>query len=490
MSKFLLITDNPKNWSFEIPDATVVSSREYLSNGELYKGNHYRVLNMCRSYRYQRLGYYVSLLAEIRGHRPLPSIKTILDFKSQTIIKSLSEDLNNIVQSALKNVSEDRFTLSIYFAQNMNKSYERLCRALFNLFPSPFLRAQFLKTKTGWTIDNISPVPSSEVPQEHRPFVMIAGQQFFSKSSDVKEHKKKHSRYSLAILTDASEQNPPSSPKALENFVKAASRLDIGVKFITPDDIGMLNEFDGLFIRKTTAVNNATYRMSRKAEALGLVVMDDPVSILRCSNKVFLKEILSEKKVPTPKTVIIHKDNVADALRELGLPCILKQPDSAFSLGVFKVENEKSYFDSVDQLMEKSDLIIGQEFVPTDYDWRIGIVDKKPLYACKYFMARNHWQIYNHTVKGDDETGIVETVAIEEAPKKVVKVALQAANAIGDGLYGVDIKVLNGNPVVIEVNDNPSIDAGIEDIYLKERLYLEIMKVFLQRMEENASIDF
>ena len=36
---------------------------------------------------------------------------------------------------------------------------------------------------------------------------------------------------------------------------------------------------------------------------------------------------------------------------------------------------------------------------------------------------------------------------------------------------------------MIEVNDNPSIDAGVEDAYLGEDLYRRIMDEFLRRME-------
>jgi len=35
---------------------------------------------------------------------------------------------------------------------------------------------------------------------------------------------------------------------------------------------------------------------------------------------------------------------------------------------------------------------------------------------------------------------------------------------------------------VIEVNDNPSVDAGNEDGVLKDALYLEVMTVFAHRM--------
>ena len=80
-------------------------------------------------------------------------------------------------------------------------------------------------------------------------------------------------------------------------------------------------------------------------------------------------------------------------------------------------------------------------------------------------------------------SGGFKTMPIREAPGDVVKLALRATASIGDGLYGVDLKQVNDKPVLIEVNDNPSIDAGIEDAYLGEDLYRRIMEEFLRRME-------
>ena len=51
----------------------------------------------------------------------------------------------------------------------------------------------------------------------------------------------------------------------------------------------------------------------------------------------------------------------------------------------------------------------------------------------------------------------------KDMPPKLKEVALKACNVIGRGLYGVDIKEVNGEYVVVEVNDNPSIYAGYED---------------------------
>jgi glutathione synthase/RimK-type ligase-like ATP-grasp enzyme len=88
---------------------------------------------------------------------------------------------------------------------------------------------------------------------------------------------------------------------------------------------------------------------------------------------------------------------------------------------------------------------------------------------------------------GRGRYGKTETLPVELAPRKAVKLALKAANLIGDGLYGVDVKESNGNFYIIEVNDNPNIDSDSEDAILKEDLYNRIMEVFVRRMEQKRA---
>jgi glutathione synthase/RimK-type ligase-like ATP-grasp enzyme len=154
---------------------------------------------------------------------------------------------------------------------------------------------------------------------------------------------------------------------------------------------------------------------------------------------------------------------------------------------VIKVTDEASLQRECRAMLEKSDLIIAQEFLPTEFDWRVGIIDREPLYVCKYFMAPKHWQIIKNEKEGGRSYGRSENVAVEDAPPKVLRTALRAAGLIGDGLYGVDLKTSGSNCYVIEVNDNPSIEAGLEDGVLKDELYTRIMKVFLKRIEARKS---
>ena len=65
----------------------------------------------------------------------------------------------------------------------------------------------------------------------------------------------------------------------------------------------------------------------------------------------------------------------------------------------------------------------------------------------------------------------------------MLSIAIQAAKTVGQGLYGVDLKQFGSAVTVIEVNDNPNIDFGIEDLVLKDALYQRVMGYFIKRLE-------
>jgi glutathione synthase/RimK-type ligase-like ATP-grasp enzyme len=476
----LVIVDNPKNWPLTLQGVEIVPARTYLTDPSFSTLRNTKVFNLCKSYRYQATGYYVSLLAEARGHKPIPKLTTIQDMKSQTIVRFVSDDMDQLIQHSLEPIQSDKFVLSVYFGKNLAKRYDRLSSQLFKIFNMPLLRAQFVHQKK-WALQSIHPIAGNDIPDGHRPFVIEVANEFFARRP-LSTPRKPSPRFDLAILHNPDAAEAPSGAKAIRRFVKAAQGLNMEVELIGRDDYGRLAEFDALFIRETTNVNHHTYRFARRAAAEGMVVMDDPESILKCTNKVFLAELLERHRISIPKTMIVHKDNLEQVGELLGYPCILKQPDSSFSNGVEKACDRDQLLEKGKRLLNISELIIAQEYVPTDYDWRIGILDKKPLFACKYFMAKNHWQVINRSGKRKDE-GLFETLPLTAVPEKVVQAALRAANLIGDGLYGVDVKQTDKKIHVIEVNDNPNIDAGVEDQVLKDDLYAMVMSSFLRRIE-------
>lgn len=480
----LIVVDNPGDWPLEIPGVAVVSARAYLTDPAYGEDHSVRVFNLCKSYRYQSLGYYVSLLAEARKHKPLPRVGTMEDLQSLNLVRLLTEDLDESIQKLLAPIKSGSFELSIYFGRNVASRYDALSRRFFGLLQAPLLRVAFERKRDRWRIRGVRAIAASDIPPAHRDFVVRAATDYFSgRAKPARKHRPP--RFYLAILHDPANTEPPSNARAMQKFQKAAEALGMHVDLITPDDINRLPEFDALFIRDTTYANHYTWRFSRRAVAEGLVVIDDPDSILKCNNKVYLAELLARHHLPQPKTLLVHKGNVADIIPDLGLPCVLKQPDSSFSRGVVKVETQAELGPKVGTLLNASDLVIAQEWLPSEFDWRVGILDGRVLFVAKYVFPRGHWQVILRDKDGRKlKEGPTVAVAVSEAPTRVVKTALKAANLIGDGFYGVDMKQVGNRCYIIEVNDNPNVDAGNEDGVLKDALYREVMGVFLKRIEE------
>ena len=477
--KKLIVINHPQKWTIDIRGVQVISPKMYLEDEEYAKMKNVRVFNLCYDYAYQTRGYYVSLLAEARGQKVIPSVKHILDLKAHAVVKSISEAQDVLIQKSMKHIKSSEFIMSIYFGHNVSPQYNKLARELYRLFQAPLLRARFVHDGKKWDLSSVKTIPYKEIPEHHIPFVNGFAENYFMQKryNSVKVDKYK---YDLAILVNPEEKSPPSNKKAIANFVEAAEKQGCYVELITKEDYSRLGEFDALFIRETTAVNHHTYRMSRRAQREGLAVIDSPESILKCANKVYLAEMLNLSRIPTPKTITIHSENVKGIEKKLGFPCVLKLPDSSFSQGVVKVATPEEMRLKVREMMKTSDLIIAQEFLPTDFDWRVGILNNQVLFVCKYYMAKDHWQIYNWgSSKKSNVTGSFDIYKLEEVPSYIIETALKATRLVGNGLYGVDVKDVNGKASVIEINDNPNIDAGIEDSLLGETLYEIVIKHLL-----------
>ncbi|GAB7088554.1 GNAT family N-acetyltransferase [Marinifilum fragile] len=480
--KNVIIIDQPYKWEENAINAKVISVKEYINNPIYQNNSDFRIYNLCSSYKYQSYGYYVSLLASARGQRIIPNITTIQDLKIANVIQSIAFDLDEFINKSLSGKNPELFSLNIYFGQTLTKGYKNLAKKLYQIFEAPLFEVTFVKNDK-WLIKKIKVINFKHITESEKEIVY----QFASKHFSKKKHnfpKLIHYKYDVAVLINPEEETPPSNQEALEKFKIAANKKNVYLEFITKTDIGKINEFDALFIRETTNVSHYTYEVSRFAYAEGLVVIDDPWSIMKCSNKIFQHELFQKNKINTPKTIVLAKNSFnSKQLDTFSYPVILKQPDSAFSLGVIKVNNKTEAFEQITKLFSKSDMIICQEFLFSEFDWRIGILDNQALFACKYYMAKNHWQIYNWKNSPGEESGDYESVSISQVPEKILKVAQKAASLIGDGLYGVDLKIVDNQVYVIEVNDNPNIDTDVEDSILKDKLYDKIIDSLVNRIE-------
>jgi glutathione synthase/RimK-type ligase-like ATP-grasp enzyme len=175
-------------------------------------------------------------------------------------------------------------------------------------------------------------------------------------------------------------------------------------------------------------------------------------------------------------------DNI-DIEQQLGLPVVLKVPDGSFSRGVYKANSVAEFNDITARLFRESDLILAQEYLYTEFDWRIGILNNEVLFACHYLMSPKHWQIVRHGDNGKAVEGAYRSIPLDEVPEAILAAAKKSAQLIGDGLYGVDLKEIDGRVYVIEVNDNPNIETDVEDKIPGMALYSTIIKEMIRRID-------
>ncbi len=482
--KQIIVTEKPETWLTSYPEVELVSPNEYINSEKYRSQKNYRVINLCKSYNYQKEGYYISLLAEARGQKPLPSTATMMDLKLPNLAREDADDFDLIIQDAFeKSGDKEGIEFTIYLGKTALPEYSKVAQLLFNLYQMPLLRVTFSK-KEKWQLKALRHLNMKDLSKDEL-FILQSALGSFVEGKKLVSKSYQRRPYDLAILVNPHDPHPPSDAKALQRFVKAAMKVGFNTEFITKSDFARIIQFDALFIRETTHVNNHTFRFSRKAEYEGLAVIDDPNSMLKCTNKVYLNELLTSNDIACPRSINLRKGD-EDKLLSLGFPYVLKQPDGAFSVGVKKIANLEEQEEWLRKFFQNTDLLVAQEFMPSDFDWRVGVLGGKVLYVCKYYMARNHWQIINWRATGKSREGSVETLALDQAPKKLLSLAEKACSLIGNGLYGVDIKEVKGNFYIIEINDNPNIDSGIEDkAHPGNSLYEQIMQHLLNEIQKN-----
>ncbi|MEJ2060479.1 MAG: RimK family protein [Gammaproteobacteria bacterium] len=486
MPEPLVVVEQLADWKPEYPQLNVITAREYLGSAAREQAeNGGLLINLARGYRYLSLGYYCSLLAEARDQRVIPSVRTIQDLSRKSIYTLDTSDLERMARKAAGKAKHDvtvsGLTIMIYFGQVQAPEWQDLARQIFEAFPCPVLRVE-LRNQGDWRISSIQSVPLHSLTAEHQASFAAALEVFLTKRWRKPRSRTRY-RYDLAVLHNPDEELPTSDKRALNNLVRVGKTMGIDVDLITRKDYSRVAEYDALFIRETTNIDHYTYQFAKKAESEGMVVIDDPDSILRCTNKVYLAELLHGHRVPHPRTVIVSRDNLSELEAKLDFPMVLKIPDGSFSRGVVKANDAAELKRLAAGLLKESDLILAQEFLYTEFDWRVGILNNQPLYVCQYFMSKKHWQIVDHSGSGRPKQGGWKTLSVEDAPPKVVKTALRAAKLVGNGLYGVDLKQIGDRVVVIEINDNPSIESGVEDAVLGDNLYRALLEEFVRRIE-------
>src|SRR6187551_2518812 len=172
MSKFIIV-ENPDHWKFSLEDVEVISPVRYISDVAYQDAKGLKIINLCKSYQYQSIGYYVSLLAEARKHKVLPGISTIQDLRFPSILREDFQDFDDLIQNSFKNVSQDKVEFDIYFGITQEENLNKLAKQLFQYIPAPSLSVTFTK-RSKWVLQSIKPISLGEVPEEEMTLLRTA----------------------------------------------------------------------------------------------------------------------------------------------------------------------------------------------------------------------------------------------------------------------------------------------------------------------------
>jgi glutathione synthase/RimK-type ligase-like ATP-grasp enzyme/gamma-glutamyl:cysteine ligase YbdK (ATP-grasp superfamily) len=508
----------------------LVTADDFLAGVEEETRREATVVNLCRSWRYLSKGYYVSLLADARGQTVLPTVDTVEGvLNPHAVFRALQEagvktiDVDQMsgrrrslpdtivvtddigVPSKkrrggtdlplVRQIVNDMVTYRpaedaevgeafVFLGECADKRFARIAAQVYRVWPMPILLVRLLREDDVWKVVQLVPLKVHKLGHEHRAALVEALDRPPGKLLPKREPDDDRPTISIGLLYDENDRHRPSTPETIDRLVKIGVKKGIHVHRIETSEIARLGDYDALFIRALTGLETPAFRFAVRAEALGMPVIDETRSIIRCGNKVYLYELLSRAGLPMPPTMIATRqtryEDLAAALR---LPFIVKLPDGSFSSAVFKVKGRDDYEARAADLFKESPLLICQAYMPTDFDWRVTTLDGKPLFVCKYHMAAGHWQIRDVGPRGA-RNGRVEAIPRDEAPREVVRLGCRAAKLIGEGLHGVDIKETPQGPVVIEVNDNPNVDVGYDDAADGDLIYEEILDAFVKRIEE------
>ncbi|EQD51795.1 RimK domain protein ATP-grasp [mine drainage metagenome] len=216
MARLVIVVEKSTDWGSYYPSDNVVPATDYLRE-PVGGDERTHVINLCRSYKYLGTGYYVSLLGEARGHRVIPSVRTINDLRRRSLYGLDVEDLNQKLANFLPAGGRDTtdFGILVYFGETSYPQLRDLARGVFESFPAPLLRIEFERERM-WRISAIKPIGLHTLDDaQEDAFAQTLDS--FARKLWRKPRARRLYRYDIAMLVDPNEVMPPSNKKALKS---------------------------------------------------------------------------------------------------------------------------------------------------------------------------------------------------------------------------------------------------------------------------------
>ncbi|WP_069997650.1 ATP-grasp domain-containing protein [Cellulosilyticum sp. I15G10I2] len=264
-------------------------------------------------------------------------------------------------------------------------------------------------------------------------------------------------------------------PEAYEinRLLEISEEEDINIKVLKPDQIDLIVTRED---RKSILVDGnpvslpdfvlprmgagTTYfalAVIRHLERLGVPCFNSSLNIDMVKDKLFTHQILAEKNLPVPKTMLAKFPvDIQLIEKHLGFPVVVKILSGSQGKGVYLSENKKSFNDLM-QLIESSNPnvnIILQEFIQDSFgkDLRVFTIGGRAI-ACMERSAMDDSFKANFSAGG----------LVREYPltPEIEWLATEVSRILGLEIAGVDLLFYGDHFKICEVNSSPGFE-GLE----------------------------
>ena len=213
----------------------------------------------------------------------------------------------------------------------------------------------------------------------------------------------------------------------------------------------------------------------RQFEMMGIYSVNESVAISRSRDKLRALQILSRCGIGMPVTGFAHSTKMTKELIELvgGAPLVIKLLEGTQGKGVVLAETGSAAESVVEAFREMDAYFLVQQFIreARGSDIRAFVIGDQVVAA----MQRNakDGEFRSNLHRG----GTAERVDLTEEERRT---AVQASEALGLNVAGVDILRSNKGPLVMEVNSSPGLE-GIENT-----TGVDVAGLMVEYIEKNA----
>ena len=135
MTGWIIVADRLSDLPAPVASYPCMTTRDYIMQPRETRRSVPKVLNLSRSYGYQTLGYYCSLLAEARGHKVVPTVTTVLELTRRTSYVYALAELEDTLNRTIRRLADPptaSFRLIVCLGRPDDQRFARLGRQLFD----------------------------------------------------------------------------------------------------------------------------------------------------------------------------------------------------------------------------------------------------------------------------------------------------------------------------------------------------------------------